>query len=76
MKTEGFQIMNTDLSILVKKVHETVTIVSVYVIDLLIASQTLQKVSYMKTVLNEAFEMSDLEEARIIVSFKSHKELK
>ena len=76
MKTEGFQIMNTDLSILVKKVHETVIIVSVYVIDLLIASQTLQKVSYIKTVLNEAFEMSDLEEARIIVSFKSHKELK
>lgn len=62
--------MNTDLSILVKKIHETVIIVSVYVNDLLIASQILQKVSYMKTVLNEAFEMSDLEEARVIVSFR------
>ena len=38
--------------------------------NLLITSQTLQEVSYIKSVLNEAFEMSDLEEARVIVSFR------
>ena len=76
MKTEGFQAMNTDPSILVRKVNGTVIIVSVYVDDLLITSQTLQEVSCMKAVLNEAFEMSDLGEARVIVGFRSHKRLK
>ena len=70
MKTEGFQAMNADPSILVRRTHGTVTIISVYVDNLLIASQTLQEVSHMKAVLNEAFEMSDLEEARVIVGFR------
>ena len=67
---KGFQAMNVNLSILVRRTQETVTIISVYVNDLLIASQTLQEVSHMKAVLNEAFEMSDLKEARVIVSFR------
>ena len=62
--------MNTDSSILVRKVYKTVTIVSVYMNNLLFASQTLQEVSCIKTVLNEAFEMLDLEEARVIISFR------
>ena len=62
--------MNTDPSILVRKVNGTITIVSVYVDDLLITSQTLQGVSCTKAVLNEAFEMSDLGEARVIVGFR------
>ena len=67
---EGFQAINVNSSILVKKVYKTVIIVSVYVNNLLIASQTLQKVSYTKAVLNGAFEMSDLKEARVIVSLR------
>ena len=67
---KGFQAINTDSSILVRRAHKTVIIVSVYINDLLIASQTLQEVSYMKIVLNEAFKMSDLEEARVIVDFR------
>ena len=67
---KGFQVINADSSILVRKVHETVIIVSIYVDNLLIVSQTLQEVSYTKAVLNEAFEMSDLEEARVIVSLR------
>ena len=62
--------MNTDSSILVRRAYGTVIIVSVYVDNLLITSQTLQEVSCMKAVLNEAFEMLDLEEARVIVSFR------
>ena len=65
-----FQAINTDLSILVRKVHETVIIVSVYVNNLLIASQTLQDISYTKTVLNKVFEMLDLEKARVFVSLR------
>ena len=38
MKMKEFQVMNADSSILVRKVYETVTIVNVYVDDLLIAS--------------------------------------
>ena len=67
---KGFQVINADSSILVRRTHKTVTIVSVYVDNLLIISQTLQEVSYIKTVLNEAFEMSDLKKARVIVSFR------
>ena len=70
IKTEGFQAININLSILVRKVYRTVIIVSIYVNNLLIASQTLQKVSHIKAVLNEAFEMSDLEKARVIVGFR------
>ena len=62
--------MNADSSILVRRTHETVTIVSVCMNNLLITSQTLQEVSCIKTVLNEAFEMLDLEEARVIVGFR------
>ena len=62
--------MNADSSILVRRTHKTVTIISVYVNNLLIASQTLQEVSCMKAVLNGAFKMSDLKEARVIVSFR------
>jgi len=31
--------------------------------DFLIANKTMQKINYIKTVLNEAFKMSDFEEA-------------
>ena len=65
-----FQAINADSSILVKRAYKTVLIVSVYVNNLLIASQTLQKVSHIKTVLNKTFEMSDLEKARVIIDFR------
>lgn len=70
MKTEEFQVMNVNSSILVKKINEIIIIVNVYVNDLLITSQTLQRVSHTKTVLNETFEMSDLDEVRVIVNFR------
>jgi len=41
MKNEEFQSMNTDLSILIRKNHNEIVIISVYVNDLLIANQTM-----------------------------------
>ena len=38
--------------------------------DLLITSQTQQEVSYIKTVLNKTFKMSDLKKVRVIVDFR------
>jgi hypothetical protein len=67
MINEKFQSMNTDLSILIKKNHNEVIIISVYVNDLLIANKIMWKINCMKTVLNKAFQMSDLDEAQIIV---------
>jgi len=47
--------MNINLSILIKKNHNIVIIISIYVNDLLIANKTMHKVNCMKTVLNEIF---------------------
>jgi len=66
MYNEEFQNMNIDLSILVRKNHELIIIVSVYVNDFLIVNKTMQKIYYMKIVLNKVFKMSDLEEVSII----------
>jgi len=63
MKNEEFLNMNIDLNILIKKNHNEVIIINVYINDFLIANKTMQKIHCMKTVLNEAFKMSDLEEA-------------
>ena len=66
MYNEEFQNMNINLSILVRKNHELIIIVSVYVNDFLIVNKTMQKIYYMKIVLNKVFKMSDLEEVSII----------
>jgi len=69
MKNKEFQSMNADSSILIKKNHNEVIIINVYVNDLLIANKIMQKINCMKTVLNEAFKMSDLNEVWIIINF-------
>jgi len=69
MKNKEFQSMNTNLSILIRKNHNEVIIISVYVNDFLITNKIMWKINYTKTVLNEAFKMSDLSEAQIIVDF-------
>ncbi len=69
MKNKEFQSMNVDLNILIRKNHNKIIIINVYVNDLLIANKIMQKINCMKTVLNEAFKMSDLSEAQIIVNF-------
>jgi len=63
MKNEEFQSINVDLNILIKKNHNEVIIINVYVNDFLIANKTMQKIHCMKTVLNETFKMSDFEKA-------------
>ncbi len=55
MKNEEFQSMNTDLSILIRKNHNVIIIINVYMNDLLIASKTIHKINCTKTVLNEVF---------------------
>ena len=55
MKNEKFQSINADFSILIKKKHNAVIIISVYVNDLLIISKAMYKINCMKTVLNEVF---------------------
>ncbi len=70
IKNEKFWSINTDLSILISKNHNAVIIISVFVNDLLIASKTMHEVNCMKTVLNEAFQMSDLDEMWIIVDLR------
>ncbi len=62
--------MNADLSILIRKDHSTVTIISMYVDDLLIASKAMQEVNQTKAVLNRAFQMSNLGEAQIIIELR------
>jgi len=62
--------MNTDLSILIKKNHNEVIIINVYVNDFLITNKIIRKINCMKTVLNEAFKMLNLSEAQIIVDFQ------
>jgi len=47
--------MNINLSSLIKKNHNIVIIISIYVNDLLIVNKTMHKVNCMKTVLNEIF---------------------
>ena len=70
MKNKEFQSMNTDSSILIKKNHNEVIIISVYVNNFLIASKIMQKINYMKIVLNKTFKMSDLNKAQIIVDLQ------
>jgi len=55
MKIEEFQSMNTNLSILIRKNHNAVIIINVYMNNLLIASKTMHKINCIKTVLNEVF---------------------
>jgi len=62
MKNEEFQNINIDQNILIKKNHNKIIIISVYVNDLLITNKIMQKINCIKTVLNEAFKMSDLSE--------------
>jgi len=57
MKNKEFQSINADLSILIRKNHNEIIIINVYVNDFLIANKTMQKIHCMKTVLNEAFKM-------------------
>jgi len=69
MKNKEFKSINADLSILIKKNHNEVIIISVYVNNFLIASKIMQKINHMKIVLNKAFKMLNLSEAQIIVDF-------
>ena len=55
MKNEEFQNMNVDLSILIKKNHNVIIIISVYINNLLIANKTMHKINCIKTVLNRVF---------------------
>jgi len=69
MKNKEFQNMNIDLNILIKKNHNKIIIISVYVNDLLIINKIMWKINCMKTVLNEAFKMLNLNKVWIIVNF-------
>jgi len=63
MKNKEFQNININLDILIRKNHNEVIIIDVYVNDFLIANKIMQKIHYTKTVLNEAFKVLNLEEA-------------
>jgi len=66
LERNGFTQLNGDPSILVREG----ILIGVYVDDLLIAARTMQEVQEVKDVLNRAFEMKDLGEARVIIGIR------
>jgi len=68
--SEKFQIMNADLSILIKKNKNTVIIINVYVDDFLIVSKNMQRINWMKIILNKVFQMLNLKEMQVIVDLQ------
>ena len=70
MSEKGFYALNTDLSILIQKDCCSLTLMSVYVDDLLIASVSIENVDCTKQVLNRAFKMSNLEAAKTIIELQ------
>ena len=72
MTEHEFQALNADPSILVRRnsQSQSPTIVSVYVDDLLIASTSIEDVDRTKQMLDKAFKMSDLGEARTIIGLR------
>jgi len=45
-------------------------LISIYVDDLLITAKTLQKIQKIKNILNKAFKIKDLGEAKIIIGIR------
>ena len=66
LEQKGYYQTNGNPSIFVRKG----ILIGVYVDDLLIAAKTLSEVQAVKDILNRAFKMKDLEEARIIIGIR------
>ena len=71
MSEEGFYVIEcTDPSILIQKDCHSLTLMSVYVDDLLITSVSMENVDHTKQVLNKVFKMTDLGEAKTIIELQ------
>ena len=58
--SQSFQRCKYDINVYVQQYYGNLLIIVLYVYDLLIAGSTLSSISFTKTALHDAFEMSDL----------------
>ena len=58
--SQNFQRYKSDLDVYIKQYYGNLLIIVLYFYDILITSITLASISFIKTALHDAFEMSDL----------------
>ena len=58
--SQNFEICKSDTNVYLKKYESNIMIIVLYFDDLLIIGITISSISFIKTALHEAFEMSDL----------------
>lgn len=69
-KSIGFKQLKGDPSILIRQLKDEISIVSVYVNDFLLASNTMAVLKTLKKLLAKEYEMKDLGEVKTIIGWQ------
>lgn len=69
-KSIGFRQLNGDPSILIRQVENETSVVSVYVDDFLLASNTMNAIQTLKDALGKEYEMKDLGKVNTIIGWQ------
>ena len=73
-KSIGFIQLNGDPSILIRQLEDEISIVSVYVDDFLLASNTMTALNALKASLAKEYDTKDLGEVRTIIGWQIHRD--
>lgn len=74
-KSIGFKQLNKDPNILIWQTRNEISIISVYIDNFLLASNTITTLKALKKLLGKEYEMKDFEEVKTIIRWQITKDL-